>query len=109
MCRYEVGRNSHMITVKSLMFFLCNHFSPECLEPFASILLQHENTVLNKDTVIERTRARIVQVLSQINEHFYVANDVGKKLITLEVLKEKFEPYKGHSWYVADNMLKIHF
>lgn len=87
------------------MFSFIYHSSPECLEPFASILLQHENTVLNKETVIERTRTKIAQVLSQINEHFYVANDVGKKLITLEVLKEKFAPYEGHHWYVLNNTL----
>lgn len=48
-------------------------------------------------------RTKIVQVLSQINEHFFVANDVGKKLITLEVLKEKFAAYEGHNWYLLDN------
>ncbi|XP_034106136.2 uncharacterized protein LOC117569176 [Drosophila albomicans] len=74
--------------------------SPECLEPFAAILLEHENTVMNKETLIERISSKMGQVLPQINESFFVANDVGKKLITLEVLKEKFEPYKGTSWNV---------
>ncbi|EDW61396.1 uncharacterized protein Nnf1a [Drosophila virilis] len=71
-----------------------------CLEPFAAILLEHENTILNKDTLIERVRARMSQALPKINDHFFVSNDVGKKLITMEVLKEKFEPYKGTSWNV---------
>ncbi|KAM8712681.1 hypothetical protein ACLKA7_013073 [Drosophila subpalustris] len=74
--------------------------SPACLEPFAAILLEHENTVMNKDTLIERLRSRMSEVLPQINEGFFIANDVGKKLITLEVLKERFEPYKGTSWNV---------
>ncbi|TDG43012.1 hypothetical protein AWZ03_010534 [Drosophila navojoa] len=73
---------------------------PICLEPFAAILLEHENTILNKDTLIERVRMRMSQLLPKINENFFVSNDVGKKLITLEVLKEKFEPYKGTNWQV---------
>lgn len=74
------------------------NFSAMCLEPFAAILLEHENTILNKDTLIERVRARMSQVLPKINDNFFVSNDVGKKLITMEVLKEKFEPYKGTNW-----------
>ncbi|XP_017868759.1 PREDICTED: uncharacterized protein LOC108617466 [Drosophila arizonae] len=73
---------------------------PICLEPFAAILLEHENTILNKDTLIERVRMRMSQLLPKINENFFISNDVGKKLITLEVLKEKFEPYKGTNWQV---------
>lgn len=74
--------------------------SAACLEPFADILLKHDNTILNKDTLIERMRSRMSKVLPLEHEKFFVANDVGKKLITLEVLKEKFEPYKGTSWNV---------
>ncbi|KAH8411011.1 hypothetical protein KR222_006490, partial [Zaprionus bogoriensis] len=70
------------------------------MEPFAAILLQHENTVLNKDTLIERTRDRLSEVLAQMSERFFLANEVGKKLITLEVLKEKFEQHKGKDWHV---------
>ncbi|XP_023172824.1 uncharacterized protein LOC111600776 [Drosophila hydei] len=73
---------------------------PNCLEPFAAILLENENTILNKETLIERVRMRMSQLLPKINENFFVSNDVGKKLITLEVLKEKFEPFKGTNWQV---------
>lgn len=41
---------------------------------------------------------RMSQLLPKINENFFISNDVGKKLITLEVLKEKFEPFKGTNW-----------
>ncbi|XP_034477985.1 uncharacterized protein LOC117784370 [Drosophila innubila] len=74
--------------------------SSECLEPFAAILLEHENTVMNKNTVTESMRSKMSELLARINESFFVQNDVGKKLITLEVLKERFEPYKGTSWNV---------
>ncbi|KAH8372372.1 hypothetical protein KR093_011232, partial [Drosophila rubida] len=70
------------------------------MEPFAAILLEHENTVLNKETLIQRVSSRMSQVLPQINESFFAANDVGKKLITLEVLKEKFERHIGTNWNV---------
>ncbi|ALC42526.1 Nnf1a [Drosophila busckii] len=74
--------------------------SGECLEPFAAILLEHENTILTKDSTIERMRQRMSQLLSQISEQFWSANDVANKLITLEVLKEKFEHCKGTNWNV---------
>ncbi|EDW02673.1 GH22114 [Drosophila grimshawi] len=73
---------------------------PVCLEPFAAILLEHENTILSKDTLIERMRSKMTHVLLNIYENFFVAHDVGNKLITLEVLKEKFEPLKSTNWNV---------
>ncbi|KAH8261023.1 hypothetical protein KR044_002341 [Drosophila immigrans] len=93
----QVCLHSFLMQIYSNGFVFC---SPACLKPFADILLEHENTELNKDTLIQRVSSRMSQLLPQINETFFAANDVGKKLITLEVLKEKFDPHKGTNWNV---------
>ncbi|XP_030387637.1 uncharacterized protein LOC115634190 isoform X2 [Scaptodrosophila lebanonensis] len=47
-------------------------------------------------------RSRMTNLLYKLNDHFFEENDVPNKLITLEVLKDKFAPYRGTNWNVHE-------
>ncbi|XP_068146535.1 uncharacterized protein Nnf1a [Drosophila tropicalis] len=70
------------------------------LEPFAEILVQQENTCLDTATIIEQLKNRMTGILCRLNHQFFDINGVDNKLITLEVLKEKFACHQGKNWNV---------
>ncbi|XP_020806767.1 uncharacterized protein LOC110182930 [Drosophila serrata] len=72
--------------------------SPSDLQAFSAILLQHENSVLSTEELVTNMRTQMTIVLGKMNQSFFDRNDVENKLVTLEVLKEKFAPYEGKDW-----------
>ncbi|EDW74254.1 uncharacterized protein Dwil_GK21831 [Drosophila willistoni] len=70
------------------------------LEPFAEILVQQDNTCLDTATIIEQLKNRMTGILCRLNQQFFDINGVDNKLITLEVLKEKFACHQGKNWNV---------
>ncbi|XP_022228206.2 uncharacterized protein LOC111077987 [Drosophila obscura] len=74
--------------------------SAEDLAPFAAIHSEHGDTYLATDELVGSMRNKMTAILSQLNQHFFDSNDVERKLVELEMLKEKFAPYEGHNWNV---------
>ncbi|XP_030387636.1 uncharacterized protein LOC115634190 isoform X1 [Scaptodrosophila lebanonensis] len=72
------------------------------LEPIAAVLLKHEDILLDTTNLAECMRSRMTNLLYKLNDHFFEENDVPNKLITLEVLKDKFAPYRGTNWNVHE-------
>ncbi|KAH8253025.1 hypothetical protein KR032_003196 [Drosophila birchii] len=74
--------------------------SPSDLEAFSAILLEKENSVLSTEELVNTMRTQMAIVLGKMNQSFFDRNDVENKLVTLEVLKEKFASYEGKDWFV---------
>ncbi|KAH8301438.1 uncharacterized protein Nnf1a [Drosophila kikkawai] len=72
--------------------------SPSDLQAFSDILLEHEDSVLDTEELVNTMRTQMTTVLGKMNQFFFDKNDVENKLVTLEVLKEKFAPYEGKDW-----------
>lgn len=72
---------------------------PVHLEPFAKILLEHENIALKgQDELTETIRNNLQQQMQQALQNFWHSNSVSEALISLELCKEKFKSYEGHKW-----------
>ncbi|KAH8257919.1 hypothetical protein KR038_002985 [Drosophila bunnanda] len=72
--------------------------SPSDLQAFSAILLEREKSVLSTEELVNTMRTQMTIVLGKMNQSFFDRNDVETKLVTLEVLKEKFAPYQGKEW-----------
>lgn len=84
---------------EDLYRLLCSKLIAAHLDPFAKILLEHENIVLsNKDNLMETIRNNLERQMITALRKLWEANTVSESLISLEMLKEKFKPYEGHKW-----------
>ncbi|KAH8372805.1 hypothetical protein KR009_005174 [Drosophila setifemur] len=70
------------------------------LEAFAAIQAGQGDSYLATDELVNELRRQMTAILTKMNQHFFDSNDVENKLMTLEVLKEKFAPHAGKDWNV---------
>ncbi|XP_017003224.2 uncharacterized protein Nnf1a [Drosophila takahashii] len=73
--------------------------SPSDLEACAAIYEEHEDSALDTEDIINRTRCLMTKAVLKLNGCFFDSNDVGNKLTSLEMLKEHFAQYEGKDWH----------
>ncbi|EDV55327.1 uncharacterized protein LOC6547396 [Drosophila erecta] len=68
------------------------------LQAWDAIYQEHENSALDTESIVDRTRSLMTKVVVEMNRCFFDSNDVANKLQTLEMLKEHFDAYEGKEW-----------
>nr|XP_016928229.1 uncharacterized protein LOC108008833 [Drosophila suzukii] len=68
------------------------------LEECEAIYEEHEESALDTEYIINRTRSLMTKAVFEMNSCFFASNNVEKKLTTLEMLKEQFAQYEGKNW-----------
>ncbi|EDW91378.1 uncharacterized protein LOC6530779 [Drosophila yakuba] len=68
------------------------------LQAWDAIYQEHENSALDTESIVDRTRSLMTKVVLEMNRCFFASNDVPNKLQTLEMLKEHFAAYEGKEW-----------
>eukprot|EP00099_Drosophila_melanogaster_P020084 NP_611492.1 Nnf1a [Drosophila melanogaster] len=70
------------------------------LQAWDAIYQEHEQSALDTESIVDRTRSLMTKVVLEMNRCFFASNDVPNKLQTLEMLKEHFAAYEGKKWNV---------
>ncbi|EDW48719.1 uncharacterized protein LOC6610094 [Drosophila sechellia] len=68
------------------------------MQAWDAIYQEHEQSALDTQSIVDRTRSLMTKVVLEMNRCFFASNDVPNKLQTLEMLKEHFAGYEGKKW-----------
>lgn len=97
--KYKDFGNNVYREYETLYKQMWSKLQPGHLEPFAKILMEHENIALKgQEELTETIRNNLQQQMQQALQNFWHSNSVSEALISLELCKEKFKAYEGHKW-----------